>query len=225
MIYQCYSKSDDEQIAKRSKSGCDSTTPPVDFANEDSIFQLLASHEHQQKSDTNCSITSITTAETGSTIRSSATEIPQSFGNFISSESDAAEAQAATEEKQQKPTKHVPIDWSLNTKIRVLTLSRITSVGLRTCQEASGITSFVRCLNVATAPAGLDTSTAARFHQATMYWQHPHLPWLTLFPRSAKTNNGFSLGEPERAALAAGWVDSFRALFQVRFFTEFVSYF
>lgn len=48
-----------------------------------------------------------------------------------------------------------------------------------------------------------------------MYWQHPHLPWLTLFPRTTKTNNKFNMDEIERDALAREWKDSFRALFQV----------
>lgn len=48
-----------------------------------------------------------------------------------------------------------------------------------------------------------------------MYWQHPHLPWLTLFPRMSKANNGLNIGENERTALAKDWVDSFRSLFQV----------
>lgn len=48
-----------------------------------------------------------------------------------------------------------------------------------------------------------------------MYWQHPHLPWLTLFPRMSKTNIGVNIGEAERIALARDWSDSFRALFQL----------
>lgn len=62
----------------------------------------------------------------------------------------------------------------------------------------------------------LKSSEAARFHQSTMYWQHPHLPWLTLFPRMSKLNIKFNkIGDAEREALALEWKDSFRALFQV----------
>lgn len=136
----------------------------------------------------------------------------QTFTNFITDQTKDDEDDYVEE---QKPTKYVPVDWSLNTRMRLLTLTRITGIGLTTFQEASGITSFVRCLNQTTSSTGLDNSPSARFHQATMYWQHPHLPWLTLFPRNAKSNNGFNLGEPERAALATDWVDSFRALYQV----------
>lgn len=73
----------------------------------------------------------------------------------------------------------------------------------------------MRCLNPTTASEGLDISLGARLHQATMYWQHPHIPWLSLFPRNARANSSFVLGDAERAALATDWADSFRALFQV----------
>lgn len=74
---------------------------------------------------------------------------------------------------------------------------------------------FVRCADLKSSQTGLDISPAARFHQSTMYWQHPHLPWLTLFPRMSKSNNGHIIGEAERVALARDWTESFRALFQV----------
>lgn len=78
---------------------------------------------------------------------------------------------------------------------------------------------FVRCADLKSSETtGLDISPAARFHQSTMYWQHPHLPWLTLFPRMSKANIGSTIiGDAERKALAHDWADSFRALFQVKF--------
>ena len=78
--------------------------------------------------------------------------------------------------------------------------------------------SFVRCLNLESASTSMDISPGARFHQATLYWQHPSLPWLTLFPRNSKANNGFHLADPERIALTKDWAASFRALFQVSTF-------
>lgn len=78
----------------------------------------------------------------------------------------------------------------------------------------------MRCADLKSSETtGLDISPAARFHQSTMYWQHPHLPWLTLFPRMSKANIGCTIGEAERKALAQDWGDSFRALFQVIFQT------
>lgn len=80
----------------------------------------------------------------------------------------------------------------------------------------------MRCVDTKTETTGLDTFPAALVHQSTMYWQHPHLPWLTLFPRMSKANNGCTLGEAECESLAADWADSFRSLFQVGFIFVFV---
>ncbi|KAG8237109.1 hypothetical protein J437_LFUL008161 [Ladona fulva] len=60
---------------------------------------------------------------------------------------------------------------------------------LQTCEEASGITGYVRCMNTGEPEEesngrSLDTSPNARFHQCTLYWHHPSLPWLPLFPRT-----------------------------------------
>lgn len=50
------------------------------------------------------------------------------------------EQEREPEVDNQKPTKYVPIDWGLKTKLRILTLTKITGNGLKSCQEASGIT-------------------------------------------------------------------------------------
>lgn len=111
--------------------------------------------------------------------------------------------------------KHLPIHWSIKSRLRIVCKTAIPGNNLRTNQEASGLTSFVRCINLKDSSAGLDISPGARFYQSTLYWQHPHLPWLTLFPRNSKNNNSVVLGEPERAALAKEWAVSFRNLFQL----------
>ncbi|XP_058463183.1 protein downstream neighbor of son homolog [Malaya genurostris] len=118
-------------------------------------------------------------------------------------------------ESHQKPSEHLPIDWSIKSRLRVVCKTTIPGNNLRTNQEASGLTSFVRCIGIKDSSAGLDISPGARFYQSTLYWQHPHLPWLTLFPRNTKTNNGIVLGEIERVALAKEWAISFRNLFQL----------
>lgn len=111
--------------------------------------------------------------------------------------------------------KHLPIHWSIKSRLRIVCKTIIPGNNLRTNQEASGLTSFVRCINLKESSAGLDISPGARFYQSTLYWQHPHLPWLTLFPRNSKNNHSAVLGEPERAALAKEWAVSFRNLFQL----------
>ncbi|XP_064556560.1 protein downstream neighbor of son homolog [Drosophila montana] len=116
---------------------------------------------------------------------------------------------------RQKHTVHLPIDWCLKTRVRFFCPTELPATQLKTSQLASGLTSFVRCFDTHHTESTLDISDATRFNQCTYYWQHPHLPWLTLYPRSAKENNGITIGERERKALAEEWDYSFRGLFQL----------
>lgn len=116
---------------------------------------------------------------------------------------------------RQKHTSHLPMDWCLKTRVRFFCPSELPATQLKTSQLASGLTSFVRCFDTNQTDSTLDISDATRFNQCTYYWQHPHLPWLTLYPRSAKENNGVTIGERERKALAEEWDYSFRGLFQL----------
>ncbi|KOB60943.1 Protein downstream neighbor of son-like protein, partial [Operophtera brumata] len=58
----------------------------------------------------------------------------------------------------------------------------------------------------------------ARFHQSCLYWQHPHLPWLEMFPRSSgkvAATSFMATNEEVRQALHREWTESFRSLFQL----------
>ena len=119
------------------------------------------------------------------------------------------------EVEEQNITKHLPMDWSLKTRVRFFCRSELPATQLKTSQLASGLTSFVRCIDTQSDASGLDSSPATRFNQATYYWQHPHIPWMTLFPRNSRDNTGIIVGERERKALAEDWDCSFRGLFQL----------
>ncbi|XP_063531729.1 protein downstream neighbor of son homolog [Cydia strobilella] len=114
--------------------------------------------------------------------------------------------------------KHLPIDWALKSKLRLMSPKPFAwTAKLKASEEASGITGFVRCLDTTTSST-LDTSPRARFHQTCLYWQHPQLPWLALFPRSSGrvSATGFLAGNEEvKQALHTEWTESFRSLFQL----------
>ncbi|XP_001359393.2 protein downstream neighbor of son homolog [Drosophila pseudoobscura] len=128
---------------------------------------------------------------------------------YAEEEDDAALA------AQQKHTAHLPVDWCLKTRARFFCPTELPAIQLKTSQLASGLTSFVRCIDTQQSESTLDISDATRFNQCTYYWQHPHLPWLTLYPRNSKENIGVTVGERERKALAEEWDYSFRGLFQL----------
>ncbi|CAK1582305.1 unnamed protein product [Parnassius mnemosyne] len=114
--------------------------------------------------------------------------------------------------------KHLTIDWALKTKLRLMSTKPFAWTSkLKASEEASGITGFVRCLDTTSSPT-LDTSPRARFHQTCLYWQHPQLPWLQLFPRSSGrvAATSFIATNPElKDALHREWTESFRSLFQL----------
>ncbi|XP_058126630.1 protein downstream neighbor of son homolog [Anopheles ziemanni] len=119
-------------------------------------------------------------------------------------------------EEPPKTSKQAPIHWSIKSKLRIICRTPIPGTNLKTNQEASGLTSFVRCIDPKESSTGLDISPGARFYQATLYWQHPYLPWFTLFPRNSRNNNTQTpLDESVRTVLAKEWVTSFRNLFQL----------
>ncbi|XP_063821544.1 protein downstream neighbor of son homolog [Ostrinia nubilalis] len=118
----------------------------------------------------------------------------------------------------EKKYKYLPIDWALKTKIRLMSPKPFAWTSkLKASEEASGITGFVRCLDT-TSSSSLDTSPRALFHQTCLYWQHPHLPWLQLFPRSSgkvAATSFMATNEDVKQALHREWTESFRSLFQL----------
>ncbi|CAH1389766.1 unnamed protein product [Nezara viridula] len=115
----------------------------------------------------------------------------------------------------------LPIDWTLRTKMRFISLKPFPwTQMLKTCEEASGITGFVRCLefNNERSGAGLDSSPNSRFHQSCLFWQHPQLPWLDLYPRHSLRRADkplFPVSSTVKEALYKDWSNSFRSLFQL----------
>lgn len=62
-----------------------------------------------------------------------------------------------------KGEKYIPIDWTLKTKMRFMSPKPFPWNGkLKTSEEASGTTGFVRCLNIGEQETTLDTSPNAR---------------------------------------------------------------
>ncbi|XP_014249104.1 protein downstream neighbor of son homolog [Cimex lectularius] len=117
----------------------------------------------------------------------------------------------------------LPIDWSLRYKLRFISVRQFPwTETLKTCEEASGITGFVRCVESGGGGClGLDTSPNANFHQCCLYWQHPNLTWVDLFPRTRARKSDYGKtpalsSYPEvKESLHRDWSESFRSLFQL----------
>lgn len=114
-----------------------------------------------------------------------------------------------------KPMEKLPIDWSIKSRVRILSKSLVVSNNLKSNEEASGLTGFVRCLDTNSTSSPLDISNGARFHQNLMYWQYPHLPWLNLIQRNSSSNNQFKINTTESESLLKDWMECFRNVFQL----------
>lgn len=67
---------------------------------------------------------------------------PNSFANLINP-TDEFDINSVEQVNEEKPTSHVPIDWSLKTKLRLLCKNPIPGSRLKCNEEASGITGYV----------------------------------------------------------------------------------
>ncbi|XP_022248639.1 protein downstream neighbor of Son-like isoform X1 [Limulus polyphemus] len=122
-----------------------------------------------------------------------------------------------------KGKRQLPVDWSLKTKVRFISTKPFPWKGsLKTSEEASGTTGFVRCLNTNKSlekqECSLDTSPRAKFHQHCLLWMHPFFPWLQLFPRihSERWSQGaFCIDSNLQEQLHEDWCNSFKSLFQL----------
>ncbi|KAF7650846.1 hypothetical protein LDENG_00119720 [Lucifuga dentata] len=81
-----------------------------------------------------------------------------------------------------------PADWSLKTRLLFTSpLSLSWMEQLRAQEEALGLTQLCRAQHAALPPTVQDPRSCSElrcaFQQSLVYWQHPSLPWISLFPR------------------------------------------
>lgn len=105
---------------KRVRQSLPDTT---EYVSEDSVFNLLANVDEL--------------APVGAKKPLNPKE-PNSFINLINQTDELNTEIVETEEA--KPTSHIPTDWSLKTKIRILSKNPIPGGRLKCNEEASGIT-------------------------------------------------------------------------------------
>ncbi|KZC06877.1 Protein downstream neighbor of son like protein [Dufourea novaeangliae] len=178
------------------------TPPELETSNDNTLYELLKIETPKSAPE------------------SPITDSPLTFSNLFSK----LEASKYSQEVEiPKGEKYIPIDWTLKTKMRFMSPKPFPwNSKLKTSEEASGTTGFVRCLDISEKNSTLDTSPNARLHRCCLTWQHPSLPWLELFPRcagkvSANLTNNLAIvnNVPVKDALYKDWSDSFRSLFHL----------
>ncbi|XP_075233388.1 humpty dumpty [Lycorma delicatula] len=143
------------------------------------------------------------------------------FKNIFNKPSGSVDNVKEESDDKVKGSKDIPVDWRLRTRMRFMSLKPFAwNSKLKTCEEASGTTAFVRCLDTTSNNENysLDTSANAQFHQCCLVWQHPVLPWVELYPRHVhKQNNAASTFAVQniRDSMHTAWTESFRSAFQL----------
>lgn len=117
--------------------------PGLEISNDNTLFELLNINVQQEKQ----------------TVDSSA-NISLTFANVLSKLDSISQI---PDESVSKGAKHIPIDWTLKTKVRIMSPKPFPwNSKLKTSEEASGTTGFVRCLDIGEKETTLDTSLNAR---------------------------------------------------------------
>lgn len=204
-----------EEPQKRQK-----TIQVADISEDDSLFNLINTKTHASVKETPPQTETpvlLSKKDSSSFSQESVRRLFESKSKGFLEEEDDDEDPHNLIQKQTY-TKHLPVDWSIKTRLRMFSEIPLPNTNLKSNQEASGITSFVRCLDLQNSNSGLDISPAAKLNQSTYYWQHPHLPWMTLFPRNSKSNSLVNItanNDAIKDALVKDWNKSFKGLFQL----------
>lgn len=115
-----------ERFTSDKKKSRQSTPDTTEYVSEDSVFDLLAN------------VNEIEPIKGKSALSIKETN---SFTNLLNqNDDDDGVTEAGDSEQEEKPTNHVPIDWSLKTKLRLLSKNPIPGSRLKCNEEASGIT-------------------------------------------------------------------------------------
>ncbi|XP_041258085.1 protein downstream neighbor of Son [Onychostruthus taczanowskii] len=124
------------------------------------------------------------------------------------------------------PRQEFPADWSIKTRVLFVSSQPFGwAEHLRGQEEAQGVAQHCRAAQPAL-PRGLQeprlcTELRCAFQQSLVYWLHPSLPWLPLFPRLGADRRmagkacPWAQDEALQQALMSDWSVSFTSLYNL----------
>ncbi|KAM6438872.1 protein downstream neighbor of Son [Rhynochetos jubatus] len=124
------------------------------------------------------------------------------------------------------PRREFPADWSIKTRLLFMSSQPFTwAEHLKAQEEAQGFAQHCRATET-TFPQSiqepkLSTELRCAFQQSLVYWLHPSLPWLQLFPRIGADRkmvgkaSPWSQDEALQQALMSEWSVSFTSLYNL----------
>lgn len=138
--------------------------------------------------------------------------------SFITSGLNTSE-DSPPQDEDFKPLSRLPLDWSLKNRATFTSpQSWLWGEHMSTVEAASSVTGGVRCLNIAGGSHCLDTSASTQFHAACLYWQHPSLPGIPLYPRFGLTRvskEPLKFSPEMNRFIYTEWINSLQAVYQL----------
>nr|XP_009931688.1 PREDICTED: protein downstream neighbor of Son [Opisthocomus hoazin] len=132
----------------------------------------------------------------------------------------------AVPEVPSSPRHEFPADWSIKTRLLFMSSQPFTwAEHLKAQEEAQGFAQHCRAtetnLPQSVQEPKLSTELRCAFQQSLVYWLHPSLPWLQLFPRIgadrkiAGKASPWSQDEALQQVLMSDWAVSFTSLYNL----------
>ncbi|NXI58897.1 DONS protein, partial [Chloroceryle aenea] len=133
---------------------------------------------------------------------------------------------AVEPEAPSSPNHEFPADWSIKTRLLFMSSQPFTwAEHLKAQEEAQGFAQHCRAtetnLPQSIQEPKLSTELRCAFQQSLVYWLHPSLPWLQLFPRIGADRKivgkatPWSQDEALRQVLMSDWSVSFMSLYNL----------
>ncbi|XP_061309674.1 protein downstream neighbor of Son isoform X1 [Pezoporus flaviventris] len=139
---------------------------------------------------------------------------------------DDLHSPAAVPEVPSSPKHEFPADWSIKTRLLFMSSQPFTwTEHLKAQEEAQGFAQHCRAIET-NLPQNLQepklsTELRCAFQQSLVYWLHPSLPWLQLFPRIGADRkivgkaSPWSQDEDLQQVLMSDWSVSFTSLYNL----------
>ncbi|NWR23203.1 DONS protein, partial [Emberiza fucata] len=124
------------------------------------------------------------------------------------------------------PRQEFPADWSIKTRVLFMSSQPFTwAEHLKGQEEAQGVAQHCRAAETSLPRSvqepRLCTELRCAFQQSLLYWLHPSLPWLPLFPRLGADRSmagkacPWAQDEALQQVLMSDWSVSFTSLYQL----------
>ncbi|NXK80763.1 DONS protein, partial [Amazona guildingii] len=139
---------------------------------------------------------------------------------------DDLHSPAAVLEVPSSPKDEFPADWSIKTRLLFMSSQPFTwTEHLKAQEEAQGFAQHCRAVETnlpqSLQEPKLSTELRCAFQQSLIYWLHPSLPWLQLFPRIGADRkivgkaSPWSQDEDLQQVLMSDWSVSFTSLYNL----------